>query len=75
MDDNSAATAAVVSTWLAKRGYNATKNALQKEAGLTLDEYVAERLNDTDVQNFVLFHENVANIGARYAESFSALRE
>ncbi len=33
------------------------------------------RLNDPSVQNFVLFYENVGSVGARYMESFSALRE
>jgi transcription initiation factor TFIID subunit 5 len=36
---------------------------------------VSERLNDPSVQNFVLFYENVGSLGARYVESFTALRE
>jgi transcription initiation factor TFIID subunit 5 len=64
-----------VSSWLAKRGYNKTNELLRKESNLSLDEYTDARLNDTDIAGMVLFHENVANVGARYTESFSALRE
>ena len=73
MEESNAAIVGIVSSWLVKRGYNKTNEALKKD--LSLNEYVSERLNDESVANFVLFHENVANVGARYAESFSALRE
>ena len=33
-EDNGAAIAAIVNTWLTRRGYEKTKEALQKETGL-----------------------------------------
>ena len=64
MEDPNAVVPAIISTWLNKRGYTKTLDTLQKEASFSLEEYIAESLNEPSIQNLVLFHENQPDVSS-----------
>ncbi len=61
----------IVASWLQHRGFSKAEKTLRTEAKLqSLSEYGAssDLLNSHSIQNLILFHESVDDVGARYTE-------
>lgn len=61
----------IVASWLQQRGFVKAEKTLRIEAKLqSLPEYGAssDLLSSHSIQNLILFHESVDNVGARYTE-------
>lgn len=60
----------IVASWLQQRGFKQAEKGLRMDAKLqSLPEYGAnEPLTSHSIQNLILFHESVDDVGARYTE-------
>ena len=63
MEDPNAVVSAIISQWLAKRGFKKTLSSLENESGYSLQEFIGAGLSEPSMM--ALFHENTSDVSRR----------